>query len=815
MPQSGNVKQIVNFSKGIITEASPLNFPENASIDEQNMVLDVDGSRFRRLGLDYEFQGRLGTTVPNTSSKITSSFSWKNVGEDSSLTIAAIQLGNSISFFLVTEQSLGSGYLDTIFIEGVGDNPYDYSVVNGDLVVTTGETRPISVTYTETEGFSFEYLDIRIRDLYGVQDNLDDSERPDILSSSHDYNLRNQGWPFEFTLGGPSTGDPVEDFYDDIQKYPSNSDHFQYGITPLKDNPEDEKFKPSLLETADTGSTRSPRGHFIIDPFNRGLSRKEQVLFTQSHGSTLTREFNPDVTCTETDDGGVCQNWIWTGGNPTLDLNVQVDNIFDIEITPAYNYSLTQDAVDNWFLTIQEDPQCNPFIGCPKIVVKFKIADTVSTIEIPDDKELGRFSCTASMGNRVFYSGIHSKLIDGDDESIRYNGAVFFSLVSAKRNDLEQCYQEADPTSRKVSDLVDSDGGVIFISEAKGIQKLIPLGSSLIVVASNGVWVIKGTDRGFTATEYIIDKISDIGSANKQSIVLVDTGIFYWSDSSIRYISQDQYGSYVVNNITETTIKSLVVNATNPVGFYDNIQNRVFWLHNNGRDELVFNLVLKAFTRNTYPEGKLIGYVDVPSYTISSYSEDVYVDSDLVFVDEDIITVSRELLDTIEYGMMYVTISDGKIFFSHQSSREFLDWEEFDYDSYIITGYDTTGDMISKKTTPYLFVYSKRTENGFRYDNDLNIVYKNPSACRVQTMWDWAGSSGSGKWGIKFDAYRLLRQYNPSGVTDQFNYGEDVVVTKNRMLGRGRTVSIKFSSETGKDMQLLGWGSVVTGAMVP
>jgi hypothetical protein len=42
------------FIKGLITEANPLTFPENASIDEDNFVLNRDGSRQRRNGMDYE-----------------------------------------------------------------------------------------------------------------------------------------------------------------------------------------------------------------------------------------------------------------------------------------------------------------------------------------------------------------------------------------------------------------------------------------------------------------------------------------------------------------------------------------------------------------------------------------------------------------------------------------------------------------------------------------------------------------------------------------------------------------------------------------
>jgi hypothetical protein len=38
------------FVKGIITEAGPLTYPDGASLDEANFVLNRDGSRQRRFG---------------------------------------------------------------------------------------------------------------------------------------------------------------------------------------------------------------------------------------------------------------------------------------------------------------------------------------------------------------------------------------------------------------------------------------------------------------------------------------------------------------------------------------------------------------------------------------------------------------------------------------------------------------------------------------------------------------------------------------------------------------------------------------------
>ena len=47
--------------------------------------------------------------------------------------------------------------------------------------------------------------------------------------------------------------------------------------------------------------------------------------------------------------------------------------------------------------------------------------------------------------------------------------------------------------------------------------------------------------------------------------------------------------------------------------------------------------------------------------------------------------------------------------------------------------------------------------------------------------------------------------YIPTGAADKFDTGEAVVVTKNKLRGSGKTLSLKIQSEEGKDMKLLGW----------
>lgn len=90
-----------------------------------------------------------------------------------------------------------------------------------------------------------------------------------------------------------------------------------------------------------------------------------------------------------------------------------------------------------------------------------------------------RPDAVAFYAGRVFYSGVND---------LEYNDKVYFSQILESMNFVGKCYQEADPTSEHITDLVDTDGGVIKITGAKQIVLLREVGESLIVGATNGIW---------------------------------------------------------------------------------------------------------------------------------------------------------------------------------------------------------------------------------------------------------------------------------------------------------------------------------------
>lgn len=74
------------------------------------------------------------------------------------------------------------------------------------------------------------------------------------------------------------------------------------------------------------------------------------------------------------------------------------------------------------------------------------------------------------------------------------------------------------------------------------------------------------------------------------------------------------------------------------------------------------------------------------------------------------------------------------------------------------------------------------------------------SSLLMQARWDWANTSGSNKFSQQVQVYRNTR---PNTATIA---GFPVVVTKNKIRGKGRSLQLKFTSETGKDAELVGWG---------
>lgn len=495
MPQKGDT-QVNNFVKGLITEASPLSFPPGASLDEENFKLKRDGSRERRLGLDYEENYTLHDTALSNNELAVyrkRAFVWSNPSGSDKVEIGVIQIGTRLYFVnLYTANPSanllnGGNYLDASSVSDIINvtSIFDFAILNNNLIVVSeGLDTPFLLSYDdETDTISYETSRVKIRDLYGVEDSLDDDERPSTLTDAHEYNLRNQGWDKEIVT--KNGGEVLQETKNVIGVYPSNSDVWSLGKIADVTSADIDKYDAETLKRNSFDLGRAAKGHFIIDLYDRGNSRN-------------------------TESG------------------IPIEN---------------------------------------------------------SDRELGRISTVATLGGRIFYSGIRSRVVN-PDRSPKLSGAVLFSQIARNNIDLVKCYQEADPTSPNNSDIVDTDGGIIQITEASNIVDIRSIRGSIIVFSENGVWEIRGDDGGFRATSFQVNKISSIGVISRDSIVEANGVIFFWGREGIFSLTPNQLDTgYDTTNVTIATIQSAYntipdLSKQNARGYYDVSNNRIRWLFN-------------------------------------------------------------------------------------------------------------------------------------------------------------------------------------------------------------------------------------------
>lgn len=434
--------------------------------------------------------------------------------------------------------------------------------------------------------------------------------------------------------------------------------------------------------------------------------------------------------------------------------------------------------------------------------------------------ETSRFRCVESFAGRLFYAGLNSA-----DNA----GTVLFSPLVDNINDYGACYQKNDPTSEFLSDLLDTDGGMIRIPDAVNIQKLYAFQNSIFVFAENGVWQITGVDGVFRATSFSLARVSRVGIHNPESFVAAEGIPFWWSRHGIHTLSYDAAtGQAREQSLSIQTIQTfwdgIDQSAKNKVtGVYDNINKRIFWAYPNNDETafsklnnfLILDIPLQAFypwkvsdqASNTnsvvglfFDEG--FGTKDLTYNVVDSSSNNI-VDSSgnnvIATIESSFSTDAPAIVLVLRNG------STGGLTFGGFTSDSFLDWGDTDYSSYAVTGYDFLGDLVLQKNAPYVVSYCRLTEEGFSGNEIDGYEPVRPSSLRISVAWDFNENFGQSQ-----QVYRLKYPVvvDPENLS-VYDYPEDVVTSRLKVRGRGRSMRIKYESETGKDFILLGWGMIV------
>lgn len=187
---------------------------------------------------------------------------------------------------------------------------------------------------------------------------------------------------------------------------------------------------------------------------------------------------------------------------------------------------------------------------------------------------------------------------------------IMFSQIddSTDENWFTKCYQEADPTHPEINDLVDTDGGTLNIPDAGNIYRFIELGNSILVIAERGIWNIRSTGRSFIPTDISIEKVSNYRCLNRNCVKEIPNGISVGTQDGLVFIGLDQLGNPEVQNISDQRIKTLwnrvsagVLNSVKSGIEYDAFENRIIVYYGknsstvSGIRTLVFNLSTDSF----------------------------------------------------------------------------------------------------------------------------------------------------------------------------------------------------------------------------
>jgi len=426
MAQSLSQKAVNNFVKGLVTEAAELTFPDGASVDELNCDLRRDGTRRRRLGVEYETGNTLSSyTLSNAEQTATGS--WVNVGGNADLEFLVLQKGATLYFYnkgaLPYSDQVESNSVNLASYEQSGSAGADtakcqFTSIKGTLVVSSPQINTIAIQYSSGT-FTVTQISFEVRDFEFQGTTSEYYEEKSSPSQNRKYDTLNAGW-----VGTKGSAALTTWAAANSSKYPPLTHPWYAG----KDS--DGDFDAAEWDRIYGGTTLTGNGHYILDFFTKDRA-------TASGLSGLTK---------------------------------------------------------------------------------------------PTDTEASRFRCAESFSGRVFYAGI---------DSAENAGTIVFSKLVETVDDLGICHQQNDPTAEYLSDLFDTDGGVIRIPDAVKIQRLYAYQNSLFVFAENGVWQISGVDGIFRASSFSVNRVTRVGILQPQTFVEAEGVPFWWSRFGIHTLPTD------------------------------------------------------------------------------------------------------------------------------------------------------------------------------------------------------------------------------------------------------------------------------------
>jgi len=716
----GKQVQIFNdFTKGLITEASSLNFPENACTETWDCQFSNTGVVSRRPGFDYEADFEQDNYTRNDS--VITEYVWKGVAGSGTLTFVVIQVGDALHFYEEDPDGPLSPGKNSLTVDLTAyqpggapspkSQPCQYDTAKGLLFVTHPYCNPLRIQYNASgPSLTITAINVEIRDFEGLTStstypsfNTRPTSTRAALDDFDEYNLLNRGWGSSVKTNGGTTAVALNYWDTNTTTMPALNEYWWYYLDS------DEELNDTMFDTEGTPNTKVPGGSFILKAF----------LQERDVASGISGLSNDDVT-------------------------------------------------SSYF----------------------------------------RPKCVAFYAGRVFYAGVDYQ---------KYNTNIYYSQILEDVSQAGYCYQVNDPTARTNRDLLDTDGGVISIPNIASVVKLFVYGNKLLVFCTNGIWAVSGSNDGgggFSAKDYSVKKISSVGAISPFPFVDVDGSPIWWNYEGIWAISPNETREDVVQSLTRETIQTFfnlipTLNKYYVKGAFDRNNQIVRWIYRstdasgdtdnymNYDKALSFNLKKGAFYPWTIDttSGIFVNGIINSRGVSSEYEEETVTSSGATVTDpsSEVVTAFLSVEESRPSIFKYFTteLVSGTTFqgtWATATSTDYVDWavasssDGVSYESYLISGYNITGQAQRFMQTNYIVAYLGNFPT---------------SSCFFQNYWDFASTKDSPRVSMPQQIYRNKLLVN----TQQ---------ARIKVRGKGRSVQFSFKSEAGKPFFLHGWSTYIT-----
>ncbi len=756
------------FTKGLLTEFSGLNFPEEAATDADNTLFSITGSVLRRQGFDYEANYTLNT-IPRTNLAI-NTYKWNNAGGDGNTQVVVQQTGSIIYFYKSSAATVVAPLSSQILASTVDMSTF---VASGGTFDATVECQ-----FSDGNGYLFVYhpscdtvyctfnagtitgnaIIVQTRDFAGIPEiGVADGYRPLTLSNEHKYNLLNQGW---------LSGNPWSATSSSSVVVGTGAKTFTVatGISGVSAGQ-----AVSVVSTAAFGGG-APQAILTgtVTSYNSGTgSLVLSITSVIGTGTFASWIINPTIL-------GFVNTWFAAIGHYPSNSDVWWNfkntlNVFDPANTQA-NTSAGAGPAPKGHNVLNTFQQLRASVSAVS-----SLTDITTTV---------RPRTGTWFQGRVWYTGVDAQqAATGDAPYVTWTESIYFSKIVQTTTDFGQCYQQNDPTSQDLFDLLPTDGGVMVIQGCGPVYKLFPIQNGMLVFAANGVWFITGsTGIGFAANDYTITKISAVQSISSTSFVDVNGLPYFWNEEGIYSVSPAKQGGLQVEPLTVGTILTLYNSIPRSAksyvrGVYHPIDYTIQWIYKSSDYTSVTNrydfdriLNFNTFSRAFFPyslqsvTGKPhvhgINYVAGPGGSTSP---------DPVF----------KYLTAASNGAGSYNFT-----FSEERDGNYVDFVSFDsvgvnYVSSFTTGYRLAGKALLKFQPVYVYVYSDSTE---------------PTSYKIQGIWDYASTGDSGRWSTA----QLTNNWAPN-----YTY----LMRKHKIRGHGLALQFKITSSDGQPFNIIGWAS--------